>query len=416
MIQGSELVNLDSEPAPTDLASEAVYLGVKRHQMNKSLNHQSSILSQSTNISRDLVQSMNSSRDPNLNMGDSGFKSSRDLIETRRDSPRTTMLESIINTEESAQKNATWKPIKSLLGAHQGWVRSLAVDPVTNEWFATGSSDSTIKIWDLVSGDIKATISGHIMAVRSLALSTRYLYLFSGSEDKTVRCWDLERTNSASGCQVRNYHGHVGGVYAMALHPELDLLFTAGRDCVVRVWDMRCRNQIMVLTGHSGDISSLVAQIGDPQICSASMDSTIRLWDLRNATSALTMTHHRKSVRSMVMHPQETTLASADSTGTINEWVLPSGDLLDSFGARDPDKTNIINTLAVNPASNELFAGFSDGRIQFYDYQTGQLSHQTSSTPAPGSETSSIYTSAFDMLGLRLITGESDKSIKIWGR
>ena len=45
------------------------------------------------------------------------------------------------------------------------WVRSVAVDP-GNEWFATGSADRTIKIWDLASGQLKLTLTGHIEQVR----------------------------------------------------------------------------------------------------------------------------------------------------------------------------------------------------------------------------------------------------------
>ena len=44
------------------------------------------------------------------------------------------------------------------------WVRSVAVDP-GNEWFATGSADRTIKIWDLASGQLKLTLTGHIEQV-----------------------------------------------------------------------------------------------------------------------------------------------------------------------------------------------------------------------------------------------------------
>lgn len=308
-----------------------------------------------------------------------------------------------------------WRLKQVLAGAHQGWVRSLAVDAVTNEWFVSGLADGLMKVWDLVSGDVKASIPGHIMAVRALAISNRYSYLFSGSEDKTVRCWDLERTNLPLGCQIRNYHGHVGGVYAMALHPELDLLFTAGRDSAIRVWDIRTRAQVMVLTGHRSDVTGLVAQLGDPQICSSSMDSTVRLWDLRKQTTQLTLTHHSRSVRLLDMHPHELTMVSADSSGSINQWVLPRGQLLNSFGETDDSAdANIINTLAINPGSNELFAGFSDGRMKFFDYESGHVVQETASIPAPGSATSTIYTSAFDMLGMRLITGESDKSIKIW--
>lgn len=41
-----------------------------------------------------------------------------------------------------------WHPewtLSRVISGHTGWVRSVAVD-VSNEWFATGSSDRTIKV------------------------------------------------------------------------------------------------------------------------------------------------------------------------------------------------------------------------------------------------------------------------------
>ncbi|KAJ1876694.1 pre-mRNA-splicing factor prp46, partial [Coemansia sp. RSA 486] len=125
------------------------------------------------------------------------------------------------------QWHAPWKLMRVISG-HIGWVRSLAVEP-GNKWFASGSVDRTIKIWDLASGTLKLTLTGHISPVRGLAVSSRHPYLFSCGEDKQVKCWDLE-TNKV----VRQYHGHLSGVYSIALHPVLDILVTGGRDSVAR--------------------------------------------------------------------------------------------------------------------------------------------------------------------------------------
>jgi pleiotropic regulator 1 len=65
------------------------------------------------------------------------------------------------------------------------------MDP-RNEFFATGSNDRTIKLWDLVSGVCKLTFTGHINSVRDISISARSPYLFSVGEDKQVKCWDLE--------------------------------------------------------------------------------------------------------------------------------------------------------------------------------------------------------------------------------
>lgn len=83
-----------------------------------------------------------------------------------------------------------WK-LARVISGHLGWVRCVAVEP-GNEWFATGSNDRIIKIWDLASSQLKLSLTGHVSTVRGLAVSPRHPYLFSCGEDKQVKCWDLE--------------------------------------------------------------------------------------------------------------------------------------------------------------------------------------------------------------------------------
>lgn len=54
--------------------------------------------------------------------------------------------------------HAPWKLYRVISG-HLGWVRCVAVEP-GNEWFATGSADRVIKVWDLASGKLKLSLTG----------------------------------------------------------------------------------------------------------------------------------------------------------------------------------------------------------------------------------------------------------------
>ena len=75
----------------------------------------------------------------------------------------------------------------------------------------------------------------------------------------------------------------------------------------------------------------------------------------------------------------------------------------------------IINTLCVNQ-DNVMFSGGDNGTMQFYDYKSGHCFQTLKTIPQPGSldAEAGIYCAAFDRTGTRLITGEADKSIKIW--
>lgn len=313
--------------------------------------------------------------------------------------------------DDDDSPDSKWKLLRVTANAHDGWVRSVCVDPL-NTFVASGGADAVIKVWDMTAVNVKAEITGHILPVRALAVSQRYPYLFSGAEDKTVKCWDLERSHTPHSL-VRDYYGHVGGVYAVTLHPELDLLFTAGRDQVVRVWDIRSRTQVMLLQGHTNDISGLVTQAMDPQVISSLMDKTVCLWDLRKQQRALQITQHTKSVRAIALHPKELTFTLGDLSGRYMQWLLPRGQLLQKFATASPDK--IIETMSINPMTNEIIGGYANGKLEVWDYERGVSRQTLHSTVVNTTEPSPIFTSAFDMLGSRLYTGEGDKSIKVWG-
>lgn len=318
---------------------------------------------------------------------------------------------SLVRRADFAPIKPTWHPPWKLLrviSGHLGWVRAVHVEP-DNRWFATGAGDRTIKIWDLASGNLRLTLTGHISTVRGLAVSARHPYLFSCGEDKLIKCWDLEANKV-----VRHYHGHLSGVYALALHPTLDLLVTGGRDAAPRVWDMRTRAAVHTLTGHTGTISALATQATDPQVISSSLDSRVRLWDLAAGKTMVELTHHKKGVRGLALHPTEYTFASA-STGQIKQWLCPRGQFMQNFSDASIDGT-VVNSLSVNE-DNVLFSGADDGSMGFWDWKSGYLFQKTEAEAQPGSLDAErgIFCSTFDRTGLRLITGEADKTIKVWG-
>lgn len=308
-----------------------------------------------------------------------------------------------------AQERPTWHPPwrpYRIMSGHLGWVRCIAFDP-SNDWFVTGSADRTIKVWDSASGKLKLTLTGHVAAVRALVISSRHPYMFSVGEDKSVKCWDLEQNKV-----IRNYHGHLSGVYCASLHPTLDVLMTGGRDSTVRVWDIRTRMQVHVLGGHRDTVNSVFTQAVDPQIVSASVDSTVRLWDLAAGRCRATLTNHKKGVRALAAHPREFSFASA-SADNIKTWGLPEGVFMRNLSNGHGGK--LVNAIAVNE-DGVLVSGGDDGMVGFWDYSSAHRFDEVQSQVQPGSLEceAGIYALAFDKSGSRLVSGETDKTVRMW--
>lgn len=299
--------------------------------------------------------------------------------------------------------HAPWK-LKRVIAGHLGWVRSISVDP-TNDWFVTGSADRTIKVWDLASGQLKLTLTGHINAIRGLEVSPRHPYLFSAGEDKKVLCWDLECNKV-----IRSYHGHLSGVFSLKVHPTLDILVTGGRDAVARVWDMRTKNQIHVLSGHQGTVWAMETQATDPQIITGSSDSTVKLWDLAAGKVLTTLTNHKKAVRAVTKSPTDHTFVSG-AADNMKKWEAKGGRFLRNFSTHNA----IINSVSINQDGVMASCG-DNGSMRFWDYMTGYCFQSDTTKAQPGSLDSEtgIYASTFDKTGLRFITCEADKTIKVW--
>ncbi len=296
-----------------------------------------------------------------------------------------------------------WKLYRVISG-HTGWVRCIDVDP-TNQWFVTGSNDRVIKFWDLAKGKLKLSLTGHINTVRQVIISPRHPYLFSCGEDKLIKCWDLEQNKV-----VRHYHGHLSGVYSLSLHPILDVLISGGRDCVAKLWDIRSKQQIMNLEGHNNNLCSILSQEFEPQVITGSHDATIRLWDIRTAKCINTLTHHKKSIRSMTLHHEDYSFISG-GCDNLKVWKFPEGKFLRNISGHNA----IVNAVALNK-DGVLVSGGDNGSLMFWDYKSG-VNFQTVDTKVqPGSLSceAGIFAIKFDQSSTRMITGECDKTIKMW--
>ena len=308
-------------------------------------------------------------------------------------------------------KHGLWR-LKRVVSGHTGWVRCISVD-YSNSFFASGSADRTIKIWDLPTGSLKMTLTGHVSPVRDIKISRRHPILFSVSEDRCVKGWDLE-TNTVN----RQYHGHLHGVWAVDIHPELDVIVTGSRDATAKLWDIRTKKCIHTLTGHQETVSSVLTSACEPQIITGSMDSTIRLWDIRMGRTITTLTHHKKGVRALTSFmPREFSFASGASD-RCKRFALPYGTFVLNYqeNAAEHELVNTpVNTLAVN--DDGLLAGGTDnGVLRLWDWFSGSLVQEIKTPPQPGSMEceAGILGMAFDKSGFRLITAEMDKSIKIY--
>ena len=74
--------------------------------------------------------------------------------------------------------------------AHIGPVESVACSP-DGKLLASGSSDKSIKLWEMPTGKLLKTLTGHKAGVYSVSFSPDGKLLASGSSDKSLLLWEM---------------------------------------------------------------------------------------------------------------------------------------------------------------------------------------------------------------------------------
>ena len=169
------------------------------------------------------------------------------------------------------------------LREHTGAVISLAFSP-DSKMLASGSRDRTIRLWSATTSQYLATLEeqiawgvvtneGHTGTVTALAFSPDGATLVSGSTDQTVRLWDVNTK------QHRNvFSGHTATVTTLVFSPDGSTLASGSWDYTIRLWNPAAAGRYLDTLDGQGNVV-LMFSIDGTTLVSGDSDGTVRLWD-----------------------------------------------------------------------------------------------------------------------------------------
>ena len=235
-------------------------------------------------------------------------------------------------------KSGSYNCMRTLLG-HDHSVSCIRF--IDSQRLVSCSRDASLKIWDTSTGYCLHTLTGHSDWVRQIHINAEATLVASGSSDHTVRIWDL-----TSKKEVARMVGHTHVVecvaftsskadraIAKALQKDkaapvsLDKkggshVISGSRDLSIRIWLVQTGECIQLFTGHDNWVRAVVVQPLGQYIVSCSDDKTIKIWDLEESRCIRTITDaHEHFVTCLDVHHKAALVASGSVDSSIRIWT-----------------------------------------------------------------------------------------------
>lgn len=166
---------------------------------------------------------------------------------------------------------------------HSKQINCIAV--LSGDRLATGSSDSQIMLWDLVSGEHISTFQGHKGPVVSLCQMTvtdkqsveslqSEIYLASGSNDKNIILWNLNDENDTIALR-----GHDDSITCLMDALDGRNLVSGSVDRKIIVWDV-FKGKIMTILPCNGSIYYLHFMKDASKFLSCDYSQALNVWKI----------------------------------------------------------------------------------------------------------------------------------------
>ncbi|KAG2127929.1 uncharacterized protein EDB93DRAFT_181708 [Suillus bovinus] len=285
---------------------------------------------------------------------------------------------------------------------HKGTVLAIAVFP-DGRRMVTGSTDKTLRLWDLKNGLVLKNMEGHYDMVWTVVISRDEKIITSGGDKGELIVW-----HSVTGeFLTKPIKAHSWSIFSMDFSPDSKLLVTGSRDQTTKLW---C-TKTWTLQGNPIACRSAVYCVRyspDGELLAIATFKDIQIWNpcTRDCIVIFQAAISPANNISLVWTPNGRQLLSAGSGSdpTIRCWDSSTWNQIDDLWS---GHTRFISAIVLNSAGTLVASASHDTHVRLW-----RLSDRR--TISIFKHSSAVCCVTFSADGKQLLSGGYDKKVLEW--
>ncbi|MEG5044294.1 WD40 repeat domain-containing protein [Microcoleus sp. B4-C1] len=215
-----------------------------------------------------------------------------------------------------------------------------------------------IEIWQ--GGELRHTSLGHEGEISAIVISPDSQVIASGSADTTIKVWNLETGKLiCTFGSLLTWGAHKAGIVSLAFSPIAQTLASSSSDGTIKLWNLRSRECFQTIKGYA---NCLAFSPDGQTLATGGWDRNIQLRQLSNPDSPITLAGHFNSINAIAFSPDGLTVVSASADGNIKFWNASTGEHIHTLSGHQ----NSVTCLTFSSDGETIISGSIDKTVKIW--------------------------------------------------
>uniref|UniRef100_A0AAF5Q6S0 WD_REPEATS_REGION domain-containing protein n=2 Tax=Wuchereria bancrofti TaxID=6293 RepID=A0AAF5Q6S0_WUCBA len=232
----------------------------------------------------------------------------------------------------------------------------------TGDLLATGCYDGYARVW-ATDGRLRYTLGAHKGPIFALKWNQKGDKILSAGVDKTTIIWD-----PLKGIQMQVFQFHSSSALDVDWMSD-DTFASCSTDMCIHVCKLGCEKPLKTFQGHTNEVNAVKYDVYSRLLASCSDDMTLKIWSMNYENVVHNLKAHDKEIYTIRWSPIGYALASASFDHTVRLWDIERGMCVRTLTKH----TEPVYSVGFSPDGKYIASGSFDRSVYIWDVQSGKL-------------------------------------------